>query len=140
MLFRSGAIAADVHGKNHHVDGSFGHHVHRLLLIDGEGRLRELSPAGEEGEVALFWATVGGMGLTGVIVEATFSLIPISSALISVDTTRHHDLESLMTALEDADRRYRYSVAWVDSLDRRGRGVLPRGHGNGVPHRTPGQH
>ena len=120
-----GAIAADVHGKNHHVDGSFGNHVQRLLLVDGGGSLRELRPEGET--APLFWATVAGMGLTGVIVEATFSLIPISSSLISVDTTRHRDLESLMAAMVEADSRYRYSVAWVDSLDPRGRGVITCG-------------
>ncbi len=122
-----GAIAADVHGKNHHVDGSFGNHVKRLLLVDGNGIRRELSPGGSGEEAALFWATVAGMGLTGVIVEATFSLIPISSSLISVDTSRIRDLDTLMAAMVEADSRYRYSVAWVDSLDPRGRGVLTCG-------------
>lgn len=122
-----GAIAADVHGKNHHVDGSFGNHVKRLLLVDGNGNQRELSPGGSSEEAALFWATVAGMGLTGVIVEATFSLIPISSSLIRVDTSRLRDLETLMAAMVEADSRYRYSVAWVDSLDPRGRGVLTCG-------------
>ncbi len=124
-----GAIAADVHGKNHHVDGSFGNHVTRLLLVDGSGNLRELTPSGcaTADEAKFFWATVGGMGLTGVIVEATFSLIPITSSLISVDTIRYRDLESLMQAMVEADRKYRYSVAWVDSLDPKGRGVLTCG-------------
>jgi decaprenylphospho-beta-D-ribofuranose 2-oxidase len=124
-----GAIAADVHGKNHHVDGSFGNHVQRLLLVDGAGRLRELTPSGHGSvdEAEFFWATVGGMGLTGVIVEATFSLIPITSSLISVDTARYRDLESLMAAMVAADAKYRYSVAWVDSLDPKGRGVLTCG-------------
>jgi decaprenylphospho-beta-D-ribofuranose 2-oxidase len=124
-----GAIAADVHGKNHHVDGSFGNHVQRLLLVDGSGTLRELTPSGRGSfdEAEFFWATVGGMGLTGVIVEATFSLIPITSSLISVDTTRYRDLESLMAAMVEADAKYRYSVAWVDSLDPNGRGVLTCG-------------
>ena len=124
-----GAIAADVHGKNHHVDGSFGNHVQRLLLIDGSGSLRELTPSGRGNfdEAEFFWATVGGMGLTGVIVEATFSLIPITTSLISVDTTRYQDLESLMAAMVEADAKYRYSVAWVDSLDPKGRGVLTCG-------------
>jgi len=120
-----GAIAADVHGKNHHVDGSFGNHVQRLLLVDGTGSLRELRPEGTD--ASLFWATIGGMGLTGVIAEATFSLIPITTSLISVDTTRYQDLESLMAAMVEADAKYRYSVAWVDSLDPKGRGVLTCG-------------
>jgi decaprenylphospho-beta-D-ribofuranose 2-oxidase len=123
-----GAIAADVHGKNHHVDGSFGNHLIGLKLIDGQGTLLMLrpddpDPSGREA----FWATVGGMGLTGVIVEASFRLIPISSALINVDTDRHRDLDALMAAMVEADHRYRYSVAWVDSLDPRGRGVLTCG-------------
>jgi len=124
-----GAIAADVHGKNHHVDGSFGNHVQRLLLVDGTGTLRELTPSGRGSveEAEFFWATVGGMGLTGVIVEATFSLIPITSSLISVDTTRYRDMESLMAAMVEADAKYRYSVAWVDSLDPKGRGVITCG-------------
>jgi len=129
-----GAIAADVHGKNHHVDGSFGNHVQRLLLIDGNGSLRELTPSGRGNcdEAELFWATVGGMGLTGVIVEATFSLIPITTSLISVDTTRYRDLETLMAAMVEADAKYRYSVAWVDSLDPKGRGVLTCGEHAGL--------
>ena len=124
-----GAIAADVHGKNHHVDGSFGNHVKSLVLVDNNANLRKLTPngSGTVDDAQLFWATVGGMGLTGVIVEATFSLIPITSSLISVDTTRYQDLDSLMAAMVDADSKYRYSVAWVDSLDRKGRGVLTCG-------------
>ena len=136
-----GAIAADVHGKNHHVDGSFGNHVQRLLLVDGTGRLRQLTPSGRANgdEAELFWATVGGMGLTGVIIEATFSLIPITTSLISVDTTRHRDLESLMAAMVEADSKYRYSVAWVDSLDPKGRGVLTCGDHAPLDQLSPAQ-
>jgi decaprenylphospho-beta-D-ribofuranose 2-oxidase len=136
-----GAIAADVHGKNHHVDGSFGNHVQRLLLVDGSGTLRELTPSGRGNvdEAEFFWATVGGMGLTGVIVEASFSLIPITSSLISVDTTRYRDLESLMTAMVEADANYRYSVAWVDSLDPKGRGVLTCGDHGRLEQLSPAQ-
>ena len=124
-----GAIAADVHGKNHHLDGSFGNHVSQLIIVDGTGELKKLSPnnnASSE-ERNQFWATIGGMGLTGVVVEATFSLIPISTSLISVDTSRHQDLEELMDAMTLADNQYQYSVAWVDSLNRKGRGVLTCG-------------
>lgn len=122
-----GAIAADVHGKNHHGEGSFANHVRRLLLVDGSGELVELRPDGDPAQAAAFWATAGGMGLTGVILEATFSLIPIQTSLISVDTDRHGDLDSLMAEMVSGDDRYRYSVAWVDSLHPAGRGVLTRG-------------
>ena len=136
-----GAIAADVHGKNHHVDGSFGNHVQSLLLVDGRGTLRELTPSGRGNfdEAEFFWSTVGGMGLTGVIVEATFSLIPITTSLISVDTTRYRDLQSLMSAMLEADENYRYSVAWVDSLDPNGRGVLTCGEHAGLDQLSPTQ-
>ncbi len=124
-----GAIAADVHGKNHHVDGSFGAHVRRLSLVDGLGEIRELHPDGTDAPIgnALFWATVAGMGLTGVVTEATFSVIPITSSMIRVDTSRHHDIDSLMEAMVAADSRHRYSVAWIDSLHPRGRSVLTCG-------------
>ena len=124
-----GAIAADVHGKNHHKDGSFGNFVKRLLLVDCNGDLQELKPCGKDifKNAELFWTTIGGMGLTGVIVEATFSLIPISSSLISVNTSRYQNLESLMAAMLQADVDFRYSVAWIDSLNKNGRGVLTTG-------------
>jgi len=105
-----GAIAADVHGKNHHGEGSFANHVHWLKLVDGNGQLRLLSPS-DPATAEAFWATAGGMGLTGVIVEACFRLIPVSSSLISVDTTRFRELDALMAAMVEADASYRYSVA-----------------------------
>ncbi len=122
-----GAIAADVHGKNHHGEGSFARHVTDLQLVDGNGEMRHLSPHGDDTTGSAFWATAGGMGLTGVITEASFDLIPIETALISVDTDRHRDLDSLMAAMVEGDDQYRYSVAWVDSLHPAGRGVLTRG-------------
>jgi decaprenylphospho-beta-D-ribofuranose 2-oxidase len=129
-----GAIAADVHGKNHHGEGSFGCHVEELELIDGLGQRRRLGP---QLEPEAFWATVGGMGLTGVITAATFRLIPITSALVAVDTDRYGDLDSLMAAMVEGDAAYRYSVAWVDSLDPRGRGVLTRGDHAGLEQLPP---
>ena len=124
MVTVGGAIAADVHGKNHHVEGTFGSHVSALTLIDGRGVEHRLGP---EQEPASFWATVGGMGLTGVMTEATFDLIPISSSLVSVDTDRTADLDDLMSRMLTGDDAYRYSVAWVDSAHPSGRGVLTRG-------------
>jgi decaprenylphospho-beta-D-ribofuranose 2-oxidase len=124
MVTVGGSIAADVHGKNHHVEGTFGAHVSRMTLIDGRGEIVVLSP---DGDPERFWATVGGMGLTGVIVEATFDLIPITSSLISVDTERASDLDDVMDRMIARDDDYRYSVAWIDSVHPAGRGVLTRG-------------
>lgn len=128
-----GAIAADIHGKNHHVEGSFGAHVTRMSVIDGTGELLELTPDDPK-TAERFWATVGGMGLTGVIIDATFRLLPIQTSRMSVDTERCVDLDHVMRRMIDGDDDYRYSVAWIDSVAPSGRGVLTRGD-----HATRGQ-
>ncbi len=123
-----GAIASDVHGKNHHVDGSFGNHVSEIKLINGKGEEVIIAPNEENHEIdSQFWATIGGMGLTGIIYEATFKLIRIESSLINVDTSKFNDLETLMEAMLVADKKYHYSVAWVDSIHPKTRGVLTCG-------------
>jgi decaprenylphospho-beta-D-ribofuranose 2-oxidase len=122
-----GAIAADVHGKNHHVAGSFGSHVLALELVTADGRLRRLTPDGDEAE--LFWATVAGMGLTGVIVSATLRLARVETAYVVVDTERAQDIDDLMARLQ-ADDSLPYSVAWFDSIATGaslGRAVITRG-------------
>lgn len=124
MVTVGGAIAADVHGKNHHRDGTFGSHVHALTLVDAQAQVRVLDPTATPDE---FWSTVGGMGLTGIITQATFDLIPITSSRISVDTERTSDLDDVMDRMLTGDDDYRYSVAWVDSVHPSGRGVLTRG-------------
>ena len=107
-----GAIAADIHGKNHHVDSSIGAYVEEISLVDGRGHLLRLTPAGEP---ELFWATVGGMGLTGVIMAATLRLIRVDSSWIRMTSTRTDDLDDLLTRLA-TDSGARYQVAWVDCL------------------------
>ena len=122
-----GAIASDIHGKNHHTDGSFGNHVRSLRLLLADGSVAGLSPTDRPD---LFWATVGGMGLTGIIVEATIALLPIETSRLRVEATRVDDLDTLLSTMEEGDHRYRYSVAWVDVLAKGahlGRSVLGRG-------------
>jgi len=131
----AGAIAADVHGKNHHVDGTFGGHVRWIELVDGNGAVHRLAPSGEPAGSAAFWATVGGLGLTGVITRAAIQLRPVRSAWMAVHTERAPTLALLMDRLREHDRRYRYTVAWIDALatgPAAGRGVLTSGeHADG---------
>ena len=122
-----GAIAADIHGKNHHRDGSLADHLESVTLMLPDGEQREVSPADD---AELFWATVGGMGLTGIILSAVVRLIPIETSLMVVETRRASDLEALMAAMAEGDQHHRYSVAWVDLVatgTHLGRGVIMHG-------------
>jgi decaprenylphospho-beta-D-ribofuranose 2-oxidase len=122
-----GAVAADVHGKNHHADGSLGQHLRGLTLVTPDGRIRHVSP---DAEAELFWATVGGMGLTGVVVEATFGCLPVRTAWVRAHVERAADLDDALARMAGGDHAYRYSVAWIDLLARGaslGRSVLMRG-------------
>ncbi|HET6793998.1 MAG TPA: FAD-binding oxidoreductase [Acidimicrobiales bacterium] len=119
-----GAVAADIHGKNHHSDGSFGSHVSAMTLATPTGTHR-LGP-----DDPLFWATAGGMGLTGVILDATFDLIPVETSRVVVDTDRTADLEATLALMSGSDHLYRYTVAWIDCITSGrslGRSILTRG-------------
>ncbi len=121
-----GMIAADVHGKNHHRDGSFGAHVKSLLLMTADGETQTCS---RTKNADLFRATLGGMGLTGVILSASFRLKPIETAFITEETVASRDLDETM-ALFEASANWPYNVAWIDCLARgkkQGRALLMRG-------------
>jgi decaprenylphospho-beta-D-ribofuranose 2-oxidase len=123
-----GAVAADVHGKNHHTEGSFGNHIRSLDLLTADLEVRTVSP--DDGTAELFWATIGGMGLTGVILGATIALQRAETAYFKVDTDRCTDIDDLMAKMSDGDENYTYSVAWFDAVTRgkhMGRAVLTRG-------------
>ncbi len=123
-----GCVAADVHGKNHHHDGSFGKHVLCIELILADGTRMNCS-ASKNTEV--FWATVGGMGLTGIIGEVTLKLVKIESAYMQVRHHAAHDLEQLFALLQDPALDDCYTVAWIDSMSggsKLGRGVVMCGH------------
>ena len=108
-----GAIAADVHGKNHHVAGSFASHVTSFDLMLPGGDVRTVTP---QSDPVLFWATAGGMGLTGLIVRATVQLKRVATSRVRVDTVRTADIDETMAVLTEHDRRFGYTVAWSDSL------------------------
>ena len=112
-----GAIAADVHGKNHHVAGSFAWHVRSFEILLPGGEARTVT---EQSDPSLFWATAGGMGLTGLIVRATVQLKPVATSRVRVDTVRTAGIDETMAVLAEHDRRYGYTVAWSDSLARGG--------------------
>lgn len=127
MVTVGGAIGADIHGKNHHQAGSWCAHMDSIRLLDGSGDVRVVSPT-QEPEV--FWATAGGMGLTGVVLDATIRMKPITSSRLMVDTDRAKDLDAAMALMSEGDDRYDYSVAWIDVMARgasMGRSVLDRG-------------
>ncbi len=122
-----GAIAADVHGKNHHVAGSFARHVRSADIVLPGGELRTVT---ERSEPELFWATTGGMGLTGLIVRAVIQLKRVATARVRVDTVRTADIDETMAVLAEHDTSYGYTVAWSDSLARGarlGRSVVTSG-------------
>jgi FAD/FMN-containing dehydrogenase len=109
-----GMVAADVHGKNHHGAGSFGHHVEHMLILTADGQVRTASRT-ENPE--LFFATIGGMGLTGIALEITFRLLPIETAMIRQETRRAADLDAVLESFEQT-AHWTYSVAWIDCLAR----------------------
>jgi decaprenylphospho-beta-D-ribofuranose 2-oxidase len=107
-----GAIASDIHGKNHHCDGSFARHVTSMTLATPTGST-VVTP---DDDTELFWATAGGMGLTGIVVRAALRLIPIETSWMHVENRRFTTLDALMSVMEQSDEAHRYSVAWVDCL------------------------
>ncbi len=107
-----GAIASDVHGKNHHVDGSFSNHIISMSVLAGTGQTLVCS---KDANPDLFWATCGGMGLTGIILEVKFRLKHIHSAFIRQKQIKAQNLDRVME-LFDQNQESTYSVAWIDCL------------------------
>lgn len=133
-----GAVANDIHGKNHHVVGSFGAHVRRLGLRRSDGT--ELTLAPDEND-ELFRLTIGGLGLTGLITWVEIKLIPIRSAELEIETERFGHIDAFFE-LSEASAGWPYTVAWIDCFAPRrqlGRGLFSRGRfaeeGPLTPHR-----
>ncbi|MEM6262548.1 MAG: FAD-binding oxidoreductase [Bacteroidota bacterium] len=121
-----GAIAADVHGKNHHSEGCFSDHVLSFDLMLSDGQI--ITCARNENP-DWFWATVGGMGLTGIIVQATFQLKPIETAYIRMESIKAQNLAEIMSLFE-ASEDWTYTVSWIDCLQKGkhiGRSIMMRG-------------
>ncbi|MGL4240044.1 MAG: FAD-binding oxidoreductase [Beijerinckiaceae bacterium] len=119
-----GAVANDIHGKNHHRKGTFGRHVRALRLRRSSGGALECSP---ENHPDFFAATIGGMGLTGVATEIEMQLMPVGSADIVEEAVPLEGLADFFRLAPDCEQRFEYVVAWIDSLARGsalGRGVL----------------
>ena len=106
-----GAVASDVHGKNHHAEGSFSNHVISMDVLTGVGFM-SCSP---ENNPDLFWATCGGMGLTGIITKVRFRLKKIETAYIRQKQIKAENLDEIIR-LFDEYKDYTYSMAWIDCL------------------------
>jgi FAD/FMN-containing dehydrogenase len=125
LITVGGAIANDVHGKNHHVMGSFGDHVKSFRLLRTTGEAIVCSPGEQE---AWFQATVGGMGLTGVITQATLQLRRVKGPWLETEHVPYKDLASFFELADASEAAWEYAVSWVDCLNGGGRGVLMRGN------------
>ncbi|WNK21226.1 FAD-binding oxidoreductase [Halomonas piscis] len=134
-----GAVANDVHGKNHHVAGSFGHHVHALTLARSDGSVLHCRPDDD----GWFAATVGGLGLTGLILEVQLALLPIHNPWLHTASWRFGNLDAFWPLSRQAEADWPYTVAWIDCLARgraRGRGLLMAGRHAAPQPRLPQFH
>jgi FAD/FMN-containing dehydrogenase len=127
-----GAIANDVHGKNHHVAGSFGNHVLRFELLRSDGSRRVCSPT-ENAD--WFAATVGGMGLTGLITWAEIQLKRVANPYMDSESIRFRNLDEFFELSQASERDYEYTVSWIDCAFQGGR--LGRGLFNRANHASP---
>jgi len=117
-----GAVANDVHGKNYHTSSSFGHHIVSLKLLRSDGKKYICS---ENKNFELFKATIGGIGLTGVILEVEFRLKKIETILTDTHVKIFKSINDYLNIVEKYDQKYEYSAAWVDlSSSTKGRGVM----------------
>lgn len=118
-----GAIANDVHGKNHHVRGTFGNHVARFELLRSDGSRRICSL---EQNADLFRGTIGGLGLTGMILWAEIKLRRIYSSFLRIETIKFDSIDEFLALASESDRTHEYTVAWIDCLS--GKAGAGRGH------------
>jgi len=127
-----GAVANDVHGKNHHVAGSFGDHVIEIVLMRTDGSRSVLHPGD-----ARFAATVGGLGLTGVITELTLQLKRIKSPWLHVETQPYQNLTTFFDLADAAEAQWEHTVSWIDCVAGNGRGIFMRANHSDAQQAVP---
>ncbi len=128
-----GAIANDVHGKNHHVHGSFGNHVKQLSLLRTDGEVIECGPLLKPD---WFSATVGGLGLTGVILTAEIQLRPVAGPWVTTETEPYQNLNEFFSLADNSEVDWEHTVSWVDCISGSGgRGLFMRGNHTGTENR-----
>ncbi len=138
-----GAIACDVHGKNHHSSGSFGDHVRSMELLVADGRVLTITPDGtpDDPDASIFWATIGGIGLTGIILRVTLALDRVESAYFVADGIVTNSLhETIAVHSDGSEENYPYSSAWFDAISappKLGRAAISRGHIAGLAELPP---
>jgi FAD/FMN-containing dehydrogenase len=123
-----GALANDVHGKNHHVDGNISHHVLEFELCRSDGSRMICSPSQNQD---YFYATIGGLGLTGLMTWVKIKLKPVESSFISQEIIKTSNLDDFMMLTKASDQNFMYTVSWIDCLARGknlGRGLFIRGN------------
>ena len=135
LVTLGGAIANDVHGKNHHVVGSFGDHIKSLKLIRTDGTFIECGP-----DLLSDWfaATIGGLGLTGVITEVDIQLRRVSGPWLDTETLPFANLDEFFLLADASEADWEHTVSWIDCVSRNGRGLFMRGNpAEGETHQEP---
>lgn len=124
LITVGGAIANDIHGKNHHIRGNFGHHVLQLSLLRSDGQIYSCSRT-ENSE--LFRATIGGIGLTGIILSAKIKLMSVSSPFLQVEYLTFRGISEFLRINSESENKFEYTVSWIDCLSGKNvRGVFIR--------------
>lgn len=138
LITVGGAIANDVHGKNHHVLGSFGDHVRQLTLIRTDGQSITCGP---DMRPDWFCATVGGLGLTGVIVDATLQLRRIAGPWLETENIPYANLDEFFRLADASEASWEHTVSWIDCMSAAGKGIFMRGNPADVgPRPVPAAH
>jgi FAD/FMN-containing dehydrogenase len=126
MVTVGGAIANDIHGKNHHAYGSFGNHVRSFRLLRSSGEIIDCTPSKN---ADWFAATLGGVGLTGIILSAHIQLRPVPGPWLATETIAYSNIQDFFRLANESEADYEYTVSWIDCVaSGGGRGLFMRGN------------